>query len=75
MTRCFLAHGSPFGVNNGNCCAEYDETARMGRKTVLTILKTPYGIGFLIAFILNLIIPEDSGEEPKDEKVTATTEA
>ena len=53
----------------------------MWRKVVLMILKTPYGIGFLIAFILNLIIPEDSDDEgdegaasPKKEvEVTSTT--
>ena len=51
----------------------------MWRKVVLMILKTPYGIGFLIAFILNLIIPEDKADDeeeapPKKEvEVTATS--
>jgi len=48
-----------FGVNNGNCCSEYDTNLKMWRTTCLMILKTPYCIGFILAFILNLIIPED----------------
>jgi NCS2 family nucleobase:cation symporter-2 len=48
---------------NGPCCAQWDERARTWRTAVITVLKTPYGIGFLIAFILNAIMPFD-----KDEK-------
>ena len=66
----------PFGANNGNCCAEYDDTAKMWRRTFLMILKTPYAIGFLVAFILNLAIPEDKDETEREQeraKKTAST--
>jgi len=53
-----------FGQNNGNCCASYNASAKMWRKTILMILKTPYGIGFIIAFVLNLVIPLDK-EDPE----------
>jgi len=44
---------------NGPCCSEWDESAKGGRTTIITILKTPYGIGFIIAFVLNAIMPYD----------------
>jgi NCS2 family nucleobase:cation symporter-2 len=61
----------PFGQNNGNCCAVYDEGAKMWRKLILMILKTPYGIGFVIAFVLNLVIPKDSEEGEDSAKGTS----
>jgi hypothetical protein len=44
----------------------------MWRKTLLMILKTPYGIGFLVAFILNLIIPKDKEDKEAEETMKAT---
>merc|ERR1711988_1299544 len=34
---------------NGPCCLDWDESAKGWRTTIMTILKTPYGIGFVIA--------------------------
>ena len=45
--------------NNGFCCLEYDKGAKSARTTAIIMLKTPYCIGFMIALILNLLIPED----------------
>ena len=60
-----LCHNvGPFGVHNGNCCSEYDKDKKGFRTAILMILKTPYCIGFLVAFFLNLIIPEDK-EDPE----------
>jgi len=64
-----------FGVNNGNCCSKYDKGAKMWRTTCLMILKTPYAIGFFIAFILNLILPEDKVEDAGTGKVAESASA
>mmetsp|Transcript_116991 Transcript_116991/g.331065 ORF Transcript_116991/g.331065 Transcript_116991/m.331065 type:complete len:706 (+) Transcript_116991:59-2176(+) len=48
---------------NGACCKKYDVVKKMWRTTVVMILKTPYCIGFLIAAMLNVLLPEDS-EDP-----------
>jgi len=63
--KCTYYNGSP---ENGSCCAEWDDGAKAWRDMWVTIMKTPYGVGFLIAFILNLIIPED-----KDDAETPVT--
>jgi len=52
---------------NGPCCLEWNDAAKMWRSTVLAVLKTPYGVGFLFAFILNLILPEDKVDEDTEE--------
>ena len=52
-----------FAVNNGNCCASYNKSMKSLRTTVLMIFKTPYAIGFIFAFVLNMIIPEDALDE------------
>lgn len=76
-----------FGIHNGNCCASYDKNKKGVRSAILMMLKTPYCIGFLVVFILNLIIPEDKddgqgSDEPtigpgatKEGAVTATSTA
>merc|ERR1719240_431823 len=74
----FCHTNGPFGANNGNCCAVYNAGAKMWRKVVLMVLKTPYGIGFIIAFILNLIIPKDAdegGDAPAKKEETEKSEA
>merc|ERR1712196_267420 len=48
--------------NNGFCCLEYDEGKKSARTTAIIMLKTPYCIGFMIALILHLLIPEDKEE-------------
>jgi len=48
--------------NNGFCCISYFPGAASIRTTIILILKTPYCIGFLIAVILNLLLPEDKKE-------------
>ena len=45
--------------NNGFCCVEYDKTKDSNRTTAIILLKTPYGIGFVVALILNALLPED----------------
>ena len=40
------------------------------RRGVLLLLSTPYCIGFILAFLLNLILPDDL---KKEEKTTVTT--
>jgi hypothetical protein len=42
----------------------------MWRKAILMILKTPYGIGFIIAFVLNLVIPKDADETTESASAT-----
>jgi len=72
-----LCHGVGFfanGVNNGNCCSVYNKSAAAGRKTLLLILKTPYGIGAIIAFVLNLILPEDAPDADSDSPKVAAGE-
>merc|ERR1712216_717336 len=66
--------GMSFGVNNGNCCKKYDQSAKAFRTGILMILKTPYAIGFIFAFVLNLIIPEDADDEnPTLGKTSSST--
>ncbi len=48
---------------NGPCCDEWDDGPRMWRRMIILVLKTPYGIGFTFAFILNLVLPEDKEDE------------
>jgi len=94
-----LCHSvGPFGVNNGNCCAEYDASLRVWRGTILTVLQSPctcqtivslrprlkflfvkclpfvvaVAIGFILAFLLNLLIPEDLEMEVSVEPENAT---
>jgi len=45
---------------------EIDDTAKGARKAVLIMLGSPYTIGPLVAFLLNLFLP---GEEEEDEEV------
>jgi len=56
------AHGEHCYNYNGPCCAAWNSGAKMLRTTIMMILKTPYGIGFVLAFVLNLILPEDKDE-------------
>jgi len=67
---------------NGPCCAEWDDDKKMVRAMFINILKTPYGIGFVISFILNLILPEDKdafipaeADETKPKYMSSTTSA
>ncbi|KAH8076791.1 xanthine transmembrane transporter [Aureococcus anophagefferens] len=46
--------------NNGFCCLEYDDTKDANRTTTIILLKTTYGIGFLAALFLHIILPEDA---------------
>jgi len=58
--------------NNGFCCITYDSSKKMGRTTLVMILKTPYCIGFLIALFLNLLLPEDKVKEKEVAGQVAT---
>jgi len=65
---------------NGPCCAEWDTSRNMWRTVFITILKTPYGIGFVLAFLLNLLLPEDKvspddGKEFEFESATSQAKA
>merc|ERR1712070_902474 len=60
---------------NGPCCAEWDKSKKMVRAMFINILKTPYGIGFVIAFILNLILPEDKVVEAETDAPAKTVPA
>ena len=62
-----------FNHNNGGCCSEYDEDLKMLRKTVLMMLKTPYCLGFIMAFFLNLVLPEDSEEDGSQVSIQMTS--
>jgi len=53
---------------NGHCCEQWDSSARSWRTTVIILLKTPYSIGFIVAFVLNLILPEDTQDANDDDK-------
>ena len=44
----------------GFCCLEYDDTKDANRTTTIILLKTTYGIGFLAALFLHIILPEDA---------------
>ena len=59
--------------NNGLCCFVYDETLKSLRTAVLIALKTPYCIGFIMAFFLNLILPEDSEEDGSQVSIQMTS--
>ncbi|KAJ8599569.1 hypothetical protein CTAYLR_004657 [Chrysophaeum taylorii] len=56
--------------DNGDCCVKYDKGKKSNRTTAITILKTPYCLGFVTALILHLLLPEDKlpGEDDKDKK-------
>jgi len=47
---------------NGHCCEEYNHNKQMWRTTVLLILQTPYCIGTLVAFFLNLVLPHEEAQ-------------
>jgi len=62
--------------NNGLCCFKYDTTKKMGRDTVVLIIKTPYCIGTLIALFLNSILPleeEDAFDKVLRKKIQAAS--
>ena len=46
----------------GFCCLEYDDTKDANRTTTIILLKTTYGIGFLAALFLHIILPEDAAD-------------
>ena len=52
--------------NNGRCCLEYDDAKDASRTTTIILLKTTYGIGFLAALFLHIILPEDAVDPDND---------
>jgi len=48
--------------NNGFCCEKYDKGKKSNRTTAILILKTPYCIGFMVALLLHLTLPDDKEE-------------
>lgn len=64
--------------NNGNCCLKYDKGKKSHRTTAILILKTPYCIGFCVALLLHLTLPEDRlpdvDKDPETEKEVSAIE-
>ncbi|KAH8087577.1 xanthine transmembrane transporter [Aureococcus anophagefferens] len=60
VKTCTNNNGFSAASCGGFCCLEYDDTKDANRTTTIILLKTTYGIGFLAALFLHIILPEDA---------------